>query len=105
MLITGILEKIKFSKFIQTHFSSPKPIRMKKKENAPPGVVCHGLQENNFQVNQLYNVTWSSIQPFIHFQYPQFQCLTSIILNAKHEKRGQQNVFSVYNQNILPTLA
>ena len=24
--------------------------------------TCHGLQENNFQVNQLYNVTWSNVQ-------------------------------------------
>ena len=31
------------------------------KKNAPPGVVCHGLQENAFQVNQLYNVTWSNV--------------------------------------------
>ena len=32
-----------------------------KKKIAPPGVVCHGLQENAFQVNQLYNVTWSTV--------------------------------------------
>ena len=31
-----------------------------KKKIAPPGVVCHGLKENALQVNQLYNVTWSS---------------------------------------------
>jgi hypothetical protein len=31
MLSTGIFLKIKFSKFLQTHFTSPKPIRMKKK--------------------------------------------------------------------------
>ena len=24
-------------------------------------VTYHGLQENNFQVNQLYNVTWSNV--------------------------------------------
>ena len=29
------------------------------KKNAPPSLVCHGLPENAFQVNQLYNVTWS----------------------------------------------
>ena len=61
MLITGIFKKFKFSKFLQTHFSSPIPIKMKKKI-AQPGVVCHGLQENAFQVNQLYNVTWSNLQ-------------------------------------------
>ena len=61
MSITGIFEKFKFSKFLQTHFTSPIPIRIKKK-SAPPGVVCHGLQENALQVNQLYNVTWSSAQ-------------------------------------------
>ena len=26
-----------------------------------PSTVCHGLQENAFQVSQLYNVTWSNI--------------------------------------------
>ena len=57
MFSTGIFLKIKFSKFLQTHFSSPIPIRIEKK-NTPPGVVCHGLQENAFQVNQLYNVIW-----------------------------------------------
>ena len=31
MLITGILKKLKFSKFLQTHFTSPIQIRMKKK--------------------------------------------------------------------------
>ena len=31
MLSTGIFLKIKFSKFLQTHFTSPIPIRMKKK--------------------------------------------------------------------------
>ena len=31
MFSTGIFLKIKFSKFLQTHFSSPIPIRMKKK--------------------------------------------------------------------------
>ena len=58
MLSTGILLKIKFSKFLQTHFMSPIPIRMKK--IAPPSLVCHGLPENASQVNQLYNVTWSN---------------------------------------------
>ena len=30
-----------------------------EKKIAPPSLVCHGLPENTFQVNQLYNVTWS----------------------------------------------
>ena len=61
MLSNGIFLKIKFSKFLQTHFTSPIPIKMKKK-NAPPSLVCHGLPENAFQVNQLDNVTWSNTQ-------------------------------------------
>ena len=32
-----------------------------EKKIAPPSVVCHGLPENAFQVNQLYNVTWSIV--------------------------------------------
>ena len=32
-----------------------------EKKNALPSLLCHGLQENAFQVNQLYNVTWSSV--------------------------------------------
>ena len=31
-----------------------------EKKNALPSLLCHGLQENAFQVNQLYNVTWSN---------------------------------------------
>ena len=31
-----------------------------EKKIGPLGLVCHGLQENAFQVNQLYNVTWSN---------------------------------------------
>ena len=31
MLNTGIFVKIRFSKFLQTHFTSPIPIKMKKK--------------------------------------------------------------------------
>ena len=33
-----------------------------EKKIAPPSLVCHGLPENAFQVNQLYNVTWSNKQ-------------------------------------------
>ena len=33
-----------------------------EKKIGPLGLVCHGLQENAFQVNQLYNVTWSNLQ-------------------------------------------
>ena len=31
-----------------------------EKKIALPSTVCQGLQENAFQVNQLYNVTWSN---------------------------------------------
>ena len=31
-----------------------------EKKIALPSSVCHGLPENVFQVNQLYNATWSS---------------------------------------------
>ena len=30
-----------------------------EKKIGPLSLVCHGLPENAFQVNQLYNVTWS----------------------------------------------
>ena len=33
-----------------------------EKKFALPSTVCPGLPENAFQVNQLYNVTWSNIQ-------------------------------------------
>ena len=33
-----------------------------EKKIAPPSLLCHGLPENAFQVNQLYNVTWSIIK-------------------------------------------
>ena len=32
-----------------------------EKKIALPSTVCHGLPENAFQVNQLYNVTWSNV--------------------------------------------
>ena len=32
-----------------------------EKKIAPLCLDCHGLQENAFQVNQLYDVTWSNI--------------------------------------------
>ena len=32
-----------------------------EKKMAPSSVVCHGVPENAFQVNQLYNVTWSTL--------------------------------------------
>ena len=59
MVITGIFLKIKFKKKISTPFVVANTNQNEKKI-APPGVVCHGLQENAFQVNQLYNVTWST---------------------------------------------
>ena len=36
-----------------------------EKKIALPSTVCHGLQENAFQVNQLYNVTWSIVNMLI----------------------------------------
>ena len=39
-----------------------------EKKLPKPGIVCHGLQGNAFQVNQLYNVTWSNVGP--KFQPP-----------------------------------
>ena len=33
-----------------------------EKKIALPSTVCHGLPENAFQVNQLYNVKWSTNQ-------------------------------------------
>ena len=32
-----------------------------EKKIGPLCLVCHGLPENAFQVNQLYNVTWSIV--------------------------------------------
>ena len=32
-----------------------------KKKITPPSLDCQGLPENAFQVNQLYNVTWSNV--------------------------------------------
>ena len=32
-----------------------------EKKITPPSLDCQGLPENAFQVNQLYNVTWSSV--------------------------------------------
>ena len=40
-----------------------------EKKIASPSSVCHGLQENAFQVNQLYNVTWSIVQYILIFSY------------------------------------
>ena len=35
----------------------------------PLSLVCHGPQENAFQVNQLYNVTWSNTQGHLAREY------------------------------------
>ena len=32
-----------------------------EKKITPPSLDCQGLPENAFQVNQLYNVTWSIV--------------------------------------------
>ena len=61
--------------FLQTHFTSPIPIRMKKKI-APPSLVCHRLPENAFQVNQLYNVTWSTLYVYL---WPRLKTIMSWI--------------------------
>ena len=37
-----------------------------EKKIGPPSSVCHGLPENAFQVNQLYNVTWSNDYNQLH---------------------------------------
>ena len=34
---------------------------MNETKIAPPSLICHRLPENAFQVNQLYNVTWSTV--------------------------------------------
>ena len=62
MLNAGIFVKIRFSKFLQTHFTSPIRSNQNEKKIAPPSLDCYGLPENAFQVNQLYNVTWSTAQ-------------------------------------------
>ena len=46
-----------------------------EKKIALPSLVCHGLPENAFQVNQLFNVTWS----IVHLPDPCAPSLTSFI--------------------------
>ena len=53
-------KKYEFFKISSNPFHVAKTNQNKKK-TALPSTVCHGLPENAFQVNQLYNVTWSSI--------------------------------------------
>ena len=36
-----------------------------EKKIGPLCLVCHGLPENAFQVNQLYNLTWSSTEVYL----------------------------------------
>ena len=87
MLSTGIFLKIKFSKFLQTHFTSPIPIRMKKKMpyrvyfvmdykkmpfRSTNFITLHGL---------LYNGARMLIKSnFLYVYIPIFPCLVSRIL-------------------------
>ena len=62
-----------------------------EKKIAPPSSVCHGLPENAFQVNQLYNVTWSNVQ-YICCQYQYYliqKCPFHILNNVVFVFRGQ----------------
>ena len=78
MVFSGLfLEDLEVNNLILTHFNywiffkkrifkiSSNPFliantNQNEKKIAPPGVVCHELQENAFQVNQLYNIPWSN---------------------------------------------
>ena len=51
-------KKYEFFKISSNPFHVAKTNQNEKKIALPP-TVCQGLQENAFQVNQLYNVTWS----------------------------------------------
>ena len=61
-----------------------------EKKIALPSTVCQGLQENAFQVNQLFNVTWSIIQ-----QHAQRQQMTTSKGNGEKcfIQREQQTSF------------
>ena len=60
MLRTGIFFKISSNPF---HVANS---NQNEKKIEPLCSVCHGLPENAFQVNQLYNVTWSNVEdPFV----------------------------------------
>ena len=48
-----------------------------EKKIGPLCLVCHGLPENAFQVNQLYNVTWSIVHvPWYQFHKKRFYIAT-----------------------------
>ena len=57
-----------------------------EKKIALPSTVCQGLQENAFQVNQLFNVTWSirylNVQNYISF-FSFFSILKKPLLGEK----------------------
>ena len=61
MLFTGFFKKNEFFKISSKPFHVAKTNQNEKKI-ALPSTVCHGLQENAFQVNQLYIVTRSSVR-------------------------------------------
>ena len=52
-------KKYEFFKISSNPFHVAKTNQNEKKI-ALPSTVCHGLPANAFQVNQLYNVTWSN---------------------------------------------
>ena len=47
-----------------------------EKKIGPLCLVCHGLPENAFQVNQLYNVTWSNLHKY-------FQLMIKVATKAR----------------------
>ena len=63
-------KKYEFFKISSNPFHVAKTNQNEKK-TALPSTVCHGLPENAFQVNQLYNVTWSNVRSKLGFQTPQ----------------------------------
>ena len=64
-----ILSYVKYWNFFENYFfkiySNPFHVansNQNEEKITLPSLVCHGLPENAFQVNQLYNVTWSTIE-------------------------------------------
>ena len=66
---------------------------------APLGLVCHGLQENAFQVNQLYNVTWS----IVHYKSYQYK-VSNLICSQKNPTFPCENGKQIndFNVNTIP---
>ena len=65
-------------RLIFKHFTiSSNPIHVansnqNEKKNALPSLVCYGLPENAFQVIQLYNVTWSTVDYAESYKFMSF---------------------------------